>query len=366
VRVAFVHDYLTQFGGAERVLLEILKLYPEAPLYTSLSDAAIVRDHFSHVDVRASFLQRIPGAPSRFRSFLPLYPAAFESLRLHDYDLVISSTTAFAKGVRVAPHAVHVCYINTPTRFLWYPEEYASPIIPPLLRPFFRLCTPGLRLWDLAAAQRPHRLVSNSQHVATRVREIYRRSSDVVHCPVDAAEFSETVEAGDSFLVMTRLLPYKRVQLAIEACNALALPLIVAGTGPDEKRLQALAGPTISFAGQVDDAQRRRLIQRARALIVAGTEDFGLVSLEAAAAGRPTVAYRAGGALETVVEGETGIFFDEPTSHSLARALQALSAAAFDRARMAAHVKRFSPDLFRAKLAALIEQYLRERQNGKP
>lgn len=366
MRVAFVHDYLTQFGGAERVLLEILKLYPQAPLYTSLGDRAIVREHFSHVDVRTSFLQRIPGAATHFRSLLPLYPAAFESLDLRNYDLVVSSTTAFAKGVRTAPGALHVSYVNTPTRFLWYPQEYAWHVMPAPVRPLARLWMRSLRSWDLAAAQRPTRLIANSAHVAGRIRTVYGRESDVVHCPVDAQEFGADATVSEYFLVMSRLLPYKRVHLAIAACNALSLRLIVAGAGPDEQRLRKLAGPTVTFAGSVDDAQRRRLIAQARALIVPGVEDFGLVALEAAAAGRPAVAFAAGGALETIVEGETGIFFRDPTAESLAHALQALSAAGFDRARMAAHVSRFSPDLFRAKLAALIQRYARDRQNGTP
>lgn len=366
MRVAFVHDYLTQFGGAERVLLEMLKLYPDAPLYTSLFLPELAREHFAHVDVRPSFLQHVPGGAAHFRGLLPLYPAAFGSLDLKGYDLIISSTTAFAKGVRCAPHALHVSYVNTPTRFLWYPEEYAWQVTPWALRPLAWLCMPGLRAWDLAAAQRPHHLVTNSRHVAARIRSIYGRDSDVVHCPVDASEFAGAEEAGEYFLVMTRLLPYKRVHLAIAACNALGVPLIVAGEGPDGKRLRALAGPTISFAGHVDDAQRRRLIKRARAVIVPGIEDFGLLPLEAAAAGRPTVAFAAGGALETVVEGVTGIFFREPTADALARSLQALTGIVFNGARMAAHVSRFAPDRFRAELSGLIERYLRERRNGTP
>ncbi|MDQ6781400.1 MAG: glycosyltransferase [Candidatus Eremiobacteraeota bacterium] len=362
--MAFVHDYLTQLGGAERVLLELLKLYPEAPLFTSVSDRQIRERHFGHVDVRASFLQRVPGAARNFRALLPLYPVAFASLDLHDYDLVISSTTSFAKGVRVGPRALHVCYINTPTRFLWFPAEYAAEVTPALLQPAAALVLPGLRLWDHAAAQRPHIMIANSQHVAQRVRDVYQRSAAVVHCPVDASAFSVGHGPGDYLLVISRLLPYKRVHLAIEACNTLSLPLVIAGIGPDADRLRRLAGPSVRFVGHVDDARRRTLMSGARAVIIPGHEDFGLVPLEAAASGRPAIAYAAGGALETIVEGATGLLFREPTADALAQTLQRLAATTFDPVRMAEHVSSFSPELFRERLAALIAPALRGRQNG--
>lgn len=346
------------------MLLELLKLYPDAPLYTSVFDREIRARHFGHVDVRASFLQRLPGAARMFRALLPLYPAAFGSLDLREYDLVISSTTSFAKGVRVGRHALHVCYINTPSRFLWFPAEYQAEVTPALLRPAAGLVLPGLRLWDHAAAQRPHIMVANSRHVAQRVREVYQRDAVVVHCPVDPSEFSVGRGPGDYLLVISRLLPYKRVHLAIEACNALALPLVIAGTGPDEQRLRRLAGPRVRFVGRVDDEQRRTLLSGARAVIVPGHEDFGLVALEAAASGRPAVAFAAGGALETIVEGATGLLFREPTAEALAQMLQRLATTTFDLDRMAEHVSSFSPERFRARLAALIAPALRERQNG--
>ncbi len=366
MRVAFVHDYLTQFGGAERVLLEMQRLYPQAPVYTSLYDADAFDGAFAGIEVRTSFLQRLPGAQRAFRALVPLYPRAFESLDLRGFDLVISSTTSFAKGVRVPPGCLHVCYINTPTRFLWYPQEYALELTPSLARPALALAQPWLRRWDWEAAQRPHRLVANSHNVAERIQQTYGRASDVLHCPADVSGFDEPVQAGDYFLVMSRLLPYKRVQLAIEACERIQARLIVAGAGPDEHRLRAIAGRNVEFAGYVSDAQRRALIAGALALIVPGVEDFGLVPLEAAAAGRPTVAFAAGGALETVVEGETGLFFREPDARSLAQALQALSQEHFDSERMRAHARAYAPDVFRNRFAALIERYLLEFQEPRP
>ncbi len=360
MRVAFVHDYLTQFGGAERVLLEMQKMYPTAPVYTSLYDPAAFGSAFNGIDVRTSFLQRMPGAVRNFRAMLPLYPRAFETLDLRGFDLVISSTTSFAKGVRVPDQTQHVSYINTPTRFLWYPHEYAREVTPALLRPALAAIRPWLRRWDWAAAQRPNHLIANSRNVQERIAEIYGRTSDVVHCPADVGGFDVGASPGDYYVVMSRLLPYKRVQLAIEACNLLSVKLLVAGRGPDERRLQRIAGPTIEFVGFVDDVARCRLITGAKALIVPGIEDFGLVPLEAAAAGRPTVAFAAGGALETVVEGETGLFFREPNVRALAQALQALDATHFDPQHLRAHAQKFSPEAFRTKFKALIDGYLRQ------
>jgi glycosyltransferase involved in cell wall biosynthesis len=358
VRVAFVHDYLTQFGGAERVLLEMQRLYPQAPIYTSLYDPAPFAGAFADIEVRASFLQRIPGATRNFRALLPLYPRAFESLDLRGFDLIISSTTSFAKGIRAPAGSMHVSYVNTPTRFLWYPRDYVRETTPVLLRPALGALTPWLRRWDWAAAQRPQHLIANSRNVQERIAQVYGRTSDVIHCPAEPLGIPSKEKPEDFFLVISRLLPYKRVQLAIEACNQLGATLIIAGCGPDERRLHRMAGPTIEFAGFVDDARRRQLIAAAKAVIVPGVEDFGLVPLEAASAGRPSVAYAAGGALETIVEGETGLFFYEPNAGALAQALLALEKLPIDRQRLRAHARQFSPEAFRTQFATLIERYL--------
>ena len=361
MRVAFVHDYLTQLGGAERVFLQMRALYPQAPVYTALYDRDATGGAFEGLDIRTSWLQKIPGAAKRFRAMLPLYPRAFESFDLSAYDLVISSTTSFAKGVRVAPGALHVSYVNTPTRFLWYPQEYAFEIAPALARPALRVALPALQRWDYAAAQRPHRLIANSRNVAERIERCYGRASDVVPCPVDVERFAPSADVGDYYLVVARLLPYKRVGLAIEACNALGAHLVIIGSGPDEPNLRRLAGPSIRFAGTVGDAERRRLFAQARAVIVPGIEDFGLVALEAAASGRPAIAFAGGGSLETVVEGETGSFFREASPVSLAAAIRAFVPESFSAARLLAHAAQFSPDRFRERMRALIERYLAER-----
>jgi len=362
VGVAFVHDFLTQFGGAERVLLELRRLYPDAPLYTTIYEPRAFSGAFEGVDVRTSWLQRIPIRRRDFRALLPLYPRAIESFDLSGYDLVISSTTSFAKGVRTAPGALHVCYMHTPSRFLWRQEGHAADVVPRWARPLFAAAVPSLRRWDLAAAMRPTRIVANSHNVAGRIREIYGRDCDVVPCPVTLDHFAPSDEPPEHYLVASRFLPYKRVDLAIEACEAMKAPLVIMGDGPDEARLRALAGPMTRFAGRVDDVERRRLFARARAVIVPGTEDFGLVAIEAAASGRPTVAFAGGGALETIVEGETGIFFREPTAQALSDALRAASQLTLDRSALTAHAKKFSPERFRRDMQALIDRYRTETQ----
>jgi glycosyltransferase involved in cell wall biosynthesis len=344
-------------GGAERVLLALHKLHPEAPVYTSLYDRGACGQAFAGIDVRTTWLQRVPLAGRYFRAMLPLYPRAFEALNLAAYQIVISSSTSFAKGVRTPSATMHVCYMNTPTRFLWYPQEYVRETTPLPARALLNAIAPALRRWDVAAAQRPFRIVANSHNVAQRIREVYGRASDVVPCPVDLQAFGPPQAAGEYYLVASRLLRYKRVALAIQACNALSLPLVIAGSGPDERRLRRIAGKTVSFAGNVDDAQRRRLFARARALIVPGSEDFGLVPLEAAASGRPSVAFRAGGALETVVEGKTGIFFDAPSADSLGQALRRLEPWRYDPAVLRAHAERFSAERFREQMRSLLEGY---------
>jgi len=360
VRVAFVHDYLTQLGGAERVLAEMHELYPQAPVYTSLYDRRVMGPLFENIDVRTSWLQGIPGAARRFRAMLPLYPRVFESLDFRGYDLVISSTTSFAKGVIVPPGTLHVSYMNTPTRFLWYPQEYAFEIVPALARPALRAALPGMRRWDYSAAQRPHRIVANSHNVAARILACYHRESDIAPCPVDISKFAPSDVHDDYYLVVARLLPYKRVSLAIEACEAMGAPLVIVGTGPDEAKLRRVAGKRVTFAGHVDDAKRGELFARARAVIVPGVEDYGLVALEAAASGRPVIAFAAGGSLETVVEGQTGSFFREPTSDALAAALRSFVPEAFGRERLAEHAQQFSPARFRQRMRELIDRYLSE------
>lgn len=359
MNVALVHDYLNQRGGAERVFAHIADGWPAAPIYTALYDDRLTGDLFAAGRVRCSYLAGIPFANRYFRALAPFYPRAFESFDLRGFDAIVSSTTSWAKGIRVPAGAVHVCYINTVSRFAFARDEY----VPRLAQPF----VDGLVAWDREAATRPTRFVANSRNVANRIQKFYGRDSDVLHCPVDLDRFSLGAGTGDYFIVASRLLPYKRIDLAIRAASLANVPLLVAGTGPAEASLRQLArGMTTTMLGFVPDARLNELMGNARAAVVPGEEDFGLVPLEAAAAGRPTIAYRAGGALETIVEGETGTFFDEPSAEALAAAMRGFDPSHFAGAQhLRAHAERFSPAQFIAKLKDIVDRVYQENRRGR-
>lgn len=352
MRVALVHDYLNQRGGAERVFAHIARAYPEAPVYTALYDERSTGDLVARDRVRTSYLARIPGANRWFRFLAPLYPGAFERFDLSGYDTIVSSTTAWAKGVIVPPHAVHVCYMNTVSRFAFAYDDYVRGLPGgSLARPFVA----RLAAWDRRAAQRPTCIVANSENVAARIRRFYGREASVLPCPVDVDRFVPGNGGGEYFLIASRLLPYKCVDRAILAAQQARVPLLVAGTGPAEAALRALArGTTTTMLGYVDDARLSALLAKARAAILPGEEDFGLVPLEAAASGRPTIALRAGGALETIVEGRTGEFFDQPTPESLARVLASFDERRYDPQSLRVHAMHFAPARFMERLKAIV------------
>lgn len=297
-----------------------------------------------------------------FRALAPFYPKAFESFDLSAYELVISSTTSWAKGVITAPSATHVCYINTPSRFLFAYERYVGGFgVGALAKPMVA----RLAEWDRRAALRPTAFVANSCNVAERVRRYYGRDAYVLPCPVDVDRFAVAGGKGEYFLVLSRLLPYKGIDLAIDAAAMAGVRVIVAGAGPAAGALRRRArGTTAELIGWVPDSKIPGLIAGAKAVIVPGEEDFGLVALEAAASGRPAIALRRGGAVETVVEGETGMFFDDPTAASLAQALRVFEPSAFDAARLRAHAEQFAPARFIERLRALVDEIAQHGEHG--
>ncbi len=354
MQTALVHDYLNQRGGAERVFAHVAAAWPAAPVYTALYDVRAVGDLVPIERVHTSFLQHFPLRDRAFRLFAPLYPRAFEAFDLSKYDVVVSSTTAWAKGVCFRADAVHVCYINTVSRFVFDAERYVGGFGPAALA---RPLVARLAAWDVRAAQRPTRFVANSRNVAERVRRWYGRDADVLPCPVDVDNFTVGTGSGDYYVVVSRLLPYKRIDIAIAACALAGVPLHIVGSGPDERRLRALAhGTNTTFHGNVDDAMRNAIVGDARAAILPGEEDFGLVPLEAAAAGRPTVALRAGGARETIIDGETGEFFDEPTANALADVLRRFDPSRYGPQRLRAHAEAFRPERFVEQLRAIVDE----------
>jgi glycosyltransferase involved in cell wall biosynthesis len=352
---------LNQRGGAERVFAHIARAWPDAPVYTALYDEGAIGDLIPRARVHTSPLARIPFANRRFRYLAPLYPRAFESFDLDEYDLVVSSTSSWAKGVRFRSDAVHVCFIHTVSRFLFDRERYVlrqaqDDKVPTwLIRPVID----GLVRWDIAAAGLPTRYVANSATVAERVRTYYQRDADVLHSPADIGRFTPGNGGGDYFFIASRLLPYKRIDLAIDAAALAGVKLIVAGDGPAMPALRERAhGSTTTLLGFVSDAAVNELLGNALAAIVPGEEDLGLVPIEAAAAGRPTIAFRGGGARETVIDGRTGEFFDEPLAESLARVLRTFDPTRFDTSVLRTHAEQFSPERFIARFRAIVEETL--------
>lgn len=354
LRVALVHDYLNQPGGAEKVFEVLAGMFPGAPIYTSVYDPAGVPDVWRSRDVRTSFLQRISPRMRVAKAYLPLYPTAFEAFDLSDFDLVLSSTTAFAKGVITRPATCHICYCNNPSRFLWAYHDYVAlerlPLGGRVLLPW--IMTP-LRLWDFQAAQRVDCFVAGSYNAARRIEKYYRRDSDVLQPPVDTSQFFIADRHDDFFLVASRLQAYKRIDLAVEACSRLGLPLHVLGDGPDRPRLEQLAGPSVRFFGRVSDSELRGQLARCRAFLFPGEEDFGLTPVEAQASGRPVIAYAAGGALETVRDGATGTFFRPQTTEALSETLRNFSDD-FDPVEIRRHAQSFDQTTFVQRLFELI------------
>ncbi len=361
-RLAVVHDWLTARGGAERTLEVILGLFPRATLYTLVYNPRLFGDSvISKRPVRTSFLDRLPGSRKHYRTLLPLMPLAIEQLRLADHVIVLSISNAVSHGVLVGHDQLHINYILTPMRYIWaLQEEYlrSRPLRSPLRSAAFRLLAHYLRLWDVAAAQRVDHFVAISQWVAQRVWRAYRRESEVIYPPVDVERFLPLSPREDYYVTVSRLVPYKRVALLVEAFNRHSRPLLVIGDGPERRSLEAKAGPNIRFLGWQSDAEVAALLGRAKAFVFAAEEDFGIAPLEAQAAGCPVIAYGRGGVRETVIDGETGLFFEEPTAESLLEALTDFeaNAGAFDAAAIRRHSERFRRERFEGEFRRMIDE----------
>lgn len=369
MKIALIHDYLAQAGGAERVVAVLQSMFPEAPLYTSVYDPEATLADFGAADVRTSFLQLWPFSSRRFHKLaLPFFPLAFERFDFSGYELALSSSSSFAKGIITPPSTCHVCYCHTPSRFIWRQDEYlrqnqalGAGLIGSLIN--------TLRSWDVASAQRVDYFIANSYNIARRIRKFYRRDvAAVIYPPVETAKFKPAPpeEIGGHFLVVSRLLNYKRLDLAVKACTRLEASLRVVGIGPELKRLQQMAGPTVEFLGRLSDTEVALEMARCKALIFPGEEDFGITPVECMASGRPVVAYGAGGALETVIAGKTGLFFHEQTVESLAEALREIERVTFSQTMLREHALTFDTAVFEARMRELLDLALEDFrcQNG--
>jgi glycosyltransferase involved in cell wall biosynthesis len=355
-RVAIVADYLNQRGGAEWVVAVLHTMFPAAPIFTPILDRASLWPPLADADIRVSWMQRLPGLQRHFRKYFLLYPLAVEGFDLSPYDLVLSSSCAFGKGARTAPGSLHVCYCHTPMRFVWDYEAYirrerlnlaARVVLPPLIR--------LMRRWDLRTATRPHAYVANSATVARRIRTYYQRDALVIPPPVEARRFSVADRLEPYYLVVSRLQAYKRIDLAVDAFTRLGLALRVVGDGPARPALERMAGPNVAFLGRLPDRDVARAMAECQALVMPGLEDFGIALLEANAAGRPVLAFRGGGALDTVIEGVTGLTFAEQTADSLAAAVEEHRRRRWDAHALRAHAERYDVAVFRRRMHDFID-----------
>jgi len=356
MRIALLHDWLNQRGGAEDVLEALVDLYPNAPVFTSIYAPEKMPDAYRRWDIRTTWMDRLPGIHDHHQPYLPLYPHAFAALDLSGYDLVISNKSGFCHGVRTG-HTPHLCYCLSPTRYLWQYESYVEREqmggrTAAILRPVIGL----LRQRDYAAAQRVTQFVAISSEIRQRIARYYRRDSAIIYPPVETARYLPGARRENYFLVVSRLIPYKRVDLAVTACTQLGLPLLVGGSGRDRERLERMAGPTVQFLGYVPDADLPDLMARCAAFIFPGLEDFGITPLQAQSAGRPVIAFRGGGALDTVIEGTTGLFFDEQTVESLCDTLKQFDQSQFDWRACRENALRFDRSVFEREILLMAER----------
>ncbi len=354
MKIALVHDWLTNMGGAEQCVLNFMDVYPEAPIYTSMFVKDNVDERFSAKKVVTTFLQRF--VKKGHQKLFPLMPMAFERLDLTEFDVVLSSTSCCAKGVVTGPNCEHFCYCYTPIRYVWARSFEYMQGMGKIKKFFCSILMHYMKLWDFSAAQRVDHFIAISTEVQHRIKKYYNRDSVIIFPPVRCSLFSMSDTDGDYFLVVSRLVYYKRFDLAVKACSKLGKKLIVIGDGPERKNLEAMAGPTVQFLGRQPDEVVQKHMAECKALLFPGEEDFGIVPVEAEACGRPVIAYGKGGALDTVIPEKTGVLFYEQTEDSLAEAIQKFETMTFNKEEIRNHALKFDEPEFRRQ----IETYIHE------
>lgn len=358
MKVALVHDHLAQDGGAEQVLRVLARLYSSAPIFTLLAEEGIAKQFTNRVDT--SIIQRLPGGIKHYQWYMPFMPMAVEFFDLTDFDVVISDASAFAKGVITPVDTLHICYCHTPTRYVWdYTHQYISELkYNKYLKKIISLLLNYIRLWDRQAADRVDVFIANSKTVQKRIAKYYRRESTVIYPPVDIKQFTMATATGEFYLIGGRLAPYKRVDIVVKAFKDLGWQLKIFGDGVDLPRLREIANgaPNIEFLGRIDDHKKAELYRRCKAFINPQEEDFGITVVEAMASGRPVIAYEKGGATETVIDGQTGLFFKEQTSASLIAALKRFQEMEFTPSVIRAHAEQYSTERFEKEIREFVDK----------
>lgn len=368
MKIALVHDWLPFMGGAERVLTNFLEIYPESPIYTTICNEGNLEGPLKKAEIIVSHLQKGKKEIKNHRKLFPFMPTAVEKFNLNQFDIVLSSSSSVAKGVITKPDTMHVCYCHSPMRYGWeFSHEYANKMagankIKSKMLSYF---LSGIRLWDNASADRVDYFIANSENVAKRIWKHYRRESVVIHPPVRCNLFNISNIDEEYFLIVSRLQEYKKIDLAVKVFNELRLPLIIIGDGPDREKLQSSAKGNIKFLGRQSDEVIKEHYAKCRAFLFPGEEDFGITPLEAMASGRPVIAYGKGGALETVVEGKTGIFFEEQCEESLKKALIKFENMKFDKTEIRKHAEKFDEEIFKKKISNFINNKQNEFKKQK-
>lgn len=367
MKIALVHDYLVQYGGAERVLQAFTELFPYAPIYTLIHDKEAMHGMFEDKCIYTSFLQNLPFSRKRHRFFPPLMPLAIEEFDFSKYDIVLSDSSSFAKGIITRPETLHICYMHTPMRYAWddcqkYTEDFGFPAFVKKLVPFFMN---PIRLWDKASADRVDYFLANSEFVKKRIKKYYHKEASVIHPPVNVNHFYISEKQENYFLMVGRLIAYKRHDIAIEAFNRLKLPLKIIGRGPELKNLKKIAGPTIEFLGRVSEEDLPKYYAECKGFIFPQEEDFGIVAIEAMASGRPLIVYRGGDIVEHLEEGKTGVFFDEQTPEAIVNAVKNFHSEDYDPYYIRARAFPFDKELFKTKIKTYVENVLEKHLNKK-
>ncbi|MFH1583167.1 MAG: glycosyltransferase [Candidatus Falkowbacteria bacterium] len=360
MKVALIHDHLAQDGGAEKVLKVLAEMFPDAPIFTLLYEKKNTDKYYRNRHIETSIIQKLPGGISHYQWYMPFMPMAVEFFDLSGYDLVISDSSSFAKGVITSSYTLHICYCHTPTRYLWSDtHQYINELkYNKYFKKVISLVLNYIRMWDKLAADRVDSYIANSRFVAGRIKKYYKRESVIIYPPVEIEKFKISAEAGDYFLIGGRLAPYKRVDIVIEACKKLGKKLKIYGDGVDLERLKKMAKgySNIEFLGWVDDAVKAELYSHCLAFIYPQEEDFGITAVEAMASGRPVIAYKRGGAMETVVDGITGVFFNEQTPASLVEAINNFDNSKFNPEIIKQHAEKFSVEKFKGSVKELIDR----------
>lgn len=362
MKVALVHDWLTGMRGGEKCLEVLCELYPDAPIYTLLHNKGAMSPLIESKKIVTSFINSLPQKETKYRSYLPLFPTAIEQFDFSEYDLVISTSHAVAKGAKVRNNALHICYCHTPMRYVWemYDEYFGKGKAGIVTRAAMKMVRPYLQQWDVKSANRVHYYIANSENVRKRIQRYYNRDAAVIFPPVDTEQFTLSTNDNGYYLMVTALVPYKRVDLAVHLFNDLGQKLLIVGKGTETEKLKSIAKSNIEFLGWRSDEQLTQLYAGCKALIFPGEEDFGIVPLEAMACGKPVIAFGKGGALETVVSEKTGIFFNEQTEESLRSAIQKANSIAFNPAEIRKHSLQFSRHIYKQKMKEFIEQKVRQ------